>query len=75
MTNNPKIILADEPTSSLDDENSDLLIKLLSSINREKKVTIVLTTTDLYKKLPTNRDYVLKDGNLHNILLLSSYHK
>ena len=65
LANNPKIILADEPTSSLDDENSGLLIKLLSSINREEKVTIVLTTTDLYEKLPTNRDYLLKDGNLH----------
>jgi len=65
LANNPKIILADEPASSLDDENSELLIKLLSSINREKKVTIVLTTTDLYEKLPTTRDYVLKDGYLH----------
>jgi len=65
LANNPKIILADEPTSSLDDENSGLLIKLLSSINREEKVTIVLTTTDLYEKLPTSRDYLLKDGNLH----------
>ena len=65
LANNPKIILADEPTSSLDDENSNLLIKLISNINREKKVTIMLTTTDLYEKLPTTRDYVLKDGNLH----------
>jgi putative ABC transport system ATP-binding protein len=67
LTNNPKIILADEPASSLDDENSELLINLLSSINREKKVTIVLTTTDLYEKLPTSRDYLLKDGCLHEV--------
>ena len=65
VANNPKIILADEPASSLDDENSNLLIKLLSTINREKKVTIVLTTTDLYEKLPTNRDYILKERHLH----------
>lgn len=65
LANNPKIILADEPTSSLDDENSNLLIKLLSSINMEKKVTIVLATTDLYEKLPTSIDYRLKDGCLH----------
>ena len=65
LSNNPKIILADEPTSSLDDENSEILINLLSSINREKKVTVVLTTTDLYEKLPTTRDYLLKDGHLH----------
>jgi len=64
LVNNPKIILADEPTSSLDDENSDLLIGLFSRINRERKVTILLTTTDLYEKLPTTGDYILKDGIL-----------
>jgi len=64
LANNPKIILADEPVSSLDDENSELLINLLRSINKEKNVTIVLTTTDLYEKLPSTRDYLLKDGHL-----------
>jgi putative ABC transport system ATP-binding protein len=67
LANNPKIILADEPTSNLDDENSKLLIELLKSINREKKVTIILTTTDLYEKLPTNKDFMLKDGCIHEI--------
>jgi putative ABC transport system ATP-binding protein len=64
MANSPKIILADEPTSSIDDENSQLLMDLLKKINRERKVTIILTTTDLYEKLPTNRDFILKDGRL-----------
>jgi len=53
-----------EPTSSLHDENSNLLTNLLSKINRKKKVTIVLTTTDLYEKLPTSRDFLLKNGRL-----------
>jgi len=65
LTNNPKIILADEPTTSLDDENSTLLMELLNYINKERSTTIILATTDLYEKLPTNRDYVLKDGCLH----------
>jgi len=64
LTNNPKIILADEPTSSLDDENSDLLMGLLTQINTERNATIILTTTDLYEKLPTNKNYVLKEGRL-----------
>lgn len=67
LANNPKIILADEPTSSLDEENSDLLIKLLHKISRERNVTIILTTTELYEKLPTDNDYLLKDGCLHEI--------
>jgi len=64
LTNNPKIILADEPTSSLDDENSDLLMELLSQINKERNATIILTTTDLYEELPTNQNYMLKEGHL-----------
>jgi putative ABC transport system ATP-binding protein len=67
LANNPKIILADEPTSSIDDENSALLIETLCRIREERKVTIVITTTDLYEKLPTTRDYMLKDGRLHRI--------
>jgi ABC-type methionine transport system ATPase subunit len=39
-------------------------MELLKKINRERKVTIILTTTDLYEKLPTNRDFILKDGRL-----------
>ncbi|MEM4140765.1 MAG: ABC transporter ATP-binding protein [Nitrososphaeria archaeon] len=64
LANNPRIILADEPTSSLDDENSRLLMDLLKKVNRDRKVTIVLTTTDLYENLPTRIDYILKDGRL-----------
>jgi putative ABC transport system ATP-binding protein len=64
LANSPKIILADEPTSSIDDENSKLLMNLLSKINRERRVAILLTTTDLYEKLPTSRNFTLKDGYL-----------
>lgn len=67
LANNPRIILADEPTSSLDDENSKLLINLLLKVNREMNVTIVLTTTDIYENLPTSRNYLLKDGVLHEL--------
>jgi len=67
LANNPEIILADEPTSSLDDENSTLLLNLLKNINQEKKVTIILTTTDLYTKLPTNKDYALTEGCLQDL--------
>jgi len=65
LVNNPKIIIADEPTSSLDDENSQLIMDLFRTINKDQKVTIVLSTTDLYEKLPTSKSYTLKNGILH----------
>jgi D-methionine transport system ATP-binding protein len=64
LANKPKIIIADEPASSIDDENTQILMDLFTSINRQEKVTIVLSTTDLYEKMPVHKDYLLKDGNL-----------
>jgi phosphonate transport system ATP-binding protein len=58
------MLLADEPMSSLDDENSALLLDLLRSIRKEQKLTILLTSTDLYEKLPTTKDYILKEGQI-----------
>ena len=67
LANTPKVILADEPTSSLDNENSALLMDLLNQINREKDTIIIVATTDLYEKLPTNKDYALKEGRLQDL--------
>jgi putative ABC transport system ATP-binding protein len=64
LANKPKIILADEPTSSLDDDNSSLVIELLTNINKETKVVIILTTTDLQEEIPSSREYVVKRGHL-----------
>lgn len=64
LANNPKLILADEPTSSLDDENTELVLNLLKDANRMGS-TIVLTTTDLDEEIPSSRDYILRDGVLY----------
>ncbi|MEM0336277.1 MAG: ABC transporter ATP-binding protein [Thermofilum sp.] len=67
LANNPRVVLADEPTSSLDEENSRLVVELLKKVNRERGVAVVVTTTDLYEKLPTHRDYLLRDGRLYEM--------
>lgn len=64
LVNYPSMLLADEPTSSLDDENSAILIDLLTKISKEQKVAVMLTSTDLYEKLPTTKDYFLKEGKI-----------
>jgi ABC-type lipoprotein export system ATPase subunit len=64
LVNRPALLLADEPTSSLDDENSGFLLDLLRRISGERKVAVVLTSTDLYETLPTSKDYLLRDGVL-----------
>ena len=66
LANNPRIILADEPTSSLDDENSRKILELLLKA-KKKGVTVIMTATEILKPLPTNHDYILKNGKLERI--------
>ena len=44
LMNDPKIVMADEPTGNLDKSNSDKLIKLFKRINNDFKQAIVITT-------------------------------
>jgi putative ABC transport system ATP-binding protein len=47
LVNNPKILMADEPTGNLDSKSSNLLMELFKSINEELGRTIVMVTHNL----------------------------
>ncbi|MEM7358245.1 MAG: ABC transporter ATP-binding protein [Pseudomonadota bacterium] len=47
LINQPKLILADEPTSSLDQANRDAFISLLLKIAQEKTMTVIFVSHDL----------------------------
>ena len=64
LANNPKIILADEPTGNLDFKNSKDIISVLSSISKNQKIIIIMVTHDPKMASLTDRIYYLKDGNL-----------
>jgi putative ABC transport system ATP-binding protein len=44
--NEPKVVLADEPTSSLDDKNADKVIELLTFLSKEYKAALLIVTHD-----------------------------
>lgn len=46
LINNPSIILADEPTSSLDDENTIKVSKLLNNLSDNFNATLIIVTHD-----------------------------
>lgn len=46
LINEPKLLLADEPTSSLDDENAAKVADLLSSLAKEYKASLIIVTHD-----------------------------
>ena len=64
LANNPTIVLADEPTGSLDTTNGQELMRLLRDLNRTQGPTFVVVTHDLSVARQTNRVIVMKDGRI-----------
>lgn len=70
IANNPKMLLADEPTGNLDSSTSQEIIQLLQNLNKEKGVTIIMVTHDLETAQHiSNKVIKLKDGQIIDGLL------
>ncbi|MHA1945164.1 MAG: ABC transporter ATP-binding protein [Candidatus Hodarchaeales archaeon] len=65
LANNPKLILADEPTGNLDTKTGDSIIELFRSLVKEQKITIIMVTHDIQTAKKTDRILILRDGKLH----------
>ena len=60
---NPKILIADEPTSSIDQSAQAQLLNLLSHLQQERGLTIIFISHDLgLVRYLTSRVYVMKEG-------------
>lgn len=68
LINQPELILADEPTGSLDSKSGKVVIEALSRINQEYKKTIVMVTHDPQVASYCSRIIFLKDGRILDIL-------
>jgi ABC-type lipoprotein export system ATPase subunit len=64
LINNPKLLLADEPTGSLDRFAADNLAQILVQLNREEDVTIIMVTHSLDLAERMERVLELRDGVL-----------
>jgi putative ABC transport system ATP-binding protein len=60
----PRLILADEPTGSLDSERSTQIVELLRSISRDRGAMVVIVTHDPAVAALADRRYTLRDGVL-----------
>lgn len=63
LINNPSIILADEPTGALDENNSKSVLEILKEINLEGKLVIVVTHSEKVIEYST-RVIRIKDGKI-----------
>ncbi|MFH1161412.1 MAG: ABC transporter ATP-binding protein [bacterium] len=70
LINNPRMLLADEPTGSLDDENAANLGTLLSDVNRTEGVALIVVTHSMELAEKMQKIYRLQGGKLHGITQL-----
>jgi ABC-type lipoprotein export system ATPase subunit len=68
LANNPKVLLADEPTGNLDSETSEEIIRVLIDLNKTEGITIIMVTHDLETAEQVSDMIIkLKDGKVYEI--------
>ena len=65
LINNPKLILADEPTGNLDSDSTETIYELLRNINQEFGTTFIIITHDKRIAEKTDRIIEIKDGRIN----------
>lgn len=66
IVNHPKIILADEPTGSLDSKSARQLLEIMQDMNENLHATILMVTHDPLSASYCNKILFLKDGRIFN---------
>jgi len=62
LANRPRLLLADEPTGSVDTQTSDMIMDIFRRLNHELGVTIVIVTHDLSLASKVDRVVAIRDG-------------
>lgn len=68
FVNNPRLVLADEPTGALDSVSARQLLVLLTELNEQEKATILMVTYDPLSASYGSRVLFLKDGRINKEL-------
>lgn len=64
LANNPRLLLADEPTGNLDSKSSEQIVNLLREINLRRRMTVVLVTHDPLVAEHADRILYMMDGQI-----------
>lgn len=68
LSNAPKLLLADEPTGSVDKKTSDYILDIFRELNRSKKTTVLIVTHDNALARKVNRVISIQDGKISSEL-------
>ena len=69
LINEPKLILADEPTGALDSKSSRMLLETMDEMNEKLQATILMVTHDSFSASFCKRVIFIKDGKIFNEIL------
>jgi len=69
LINDPEVIIADEPTGDLDDETTDMVLRLLKS-RAEKGATVIMVTHETAALKYADKVYKMENGILKNLLAI-----
>ncbi len=75
LANNPPLVLADEPTGSLDTASGQGLMMLLRDLNRTQGTTFLVVTHDPAVARQTNRVVIMEDGRIVREDIIGSPHE
>ncbi len=64
LSNDPKLLLADEPTGNLDTQNTRKVLALLRGLARKRELAVLLVTHDPQAAAYADRVHELRDGRL-----------
>ena len=64
LVNEPRLLLADEPTGALDSASSAMLLETMEELNRDMGITILMVTHDAFTASPCSRILFLRDGRI-----------
>ncbi|ELY2644312.1 lipoprotein-releasing ABC transporter ATP-binding protein LolD [Cronobacter sakazakii] len=70
LVNNPRLVLADEPTGNLDARNADSIFDLLGELNKTQGTAFLVVTHDLLLAKRLSRQLEMRDGHLNPELTL-----
>ena len=69
LAKNPKLLLCDEPTGALDSKAAQMLIEMISNLNRNLEATILMVTHDSFTASYCDRILFIKDGKIFTELV------
>jgi putative ABC transport system ATP-binding protein len=64
LVNDPKILLADEPTGNIDSKTSEHIIEIMGRLSRERGITLVMVTHDMRIAAYATRSIHMLDGQI-----------